>query len=70
MFHTRTSTPEHPECHWFRLAFKMALEALRLWFDCRLGRRGGLRAEASVSADIGLHRGVEPLKLALLFEVE
>jgi hypothetical protein len=47
----------------------MALEALRLWFDCRLGRRGGLRAEASVSGNIALHRGEEPLKLALLLGV-
>ena len=31
-------------CRALRLAFKMASEDLRLFFDCRCGRRGALRA--------------------------
>jgi hypothetical protein len=46
----------------------MASDALRLWFDSRIGGRNGLRAQASVGGDRASH-GVEPLKLALLFEV-
>jgi hypothetical protein len=65
--HTPVPTRESAECHCFRLAFKMASDALRLWFDCRFGRRNGLRARASVGGEYRASRGVEPLMLAMLF---
>jgi hypothetical protein len=65
--HTPVSARENAECHCFGLAFKMASNALRLWFDCRFGRRNGLRARASVGGEYRASRGVEPLELAMLF---
>ncbi|MDT5411230.1 MAG: hypothetical protein QOG14_3450, partial [Mycobacterium sp.] len=56
-FHTPVSTRESAECRRFRLAFKMGSDALRLWFDCRFGRRNGLPARASVGGEYRASRG-------------
>jgi hypothetical protein len=68
-FHTPVPSRESAECRCFRLAFKMASDALRLWFDCRFGRRNGLPARASVGGQYRASRGVAPPTLALLFGV-
>jgi hypothetical protein len=41
-----------------RLAFKMAPEALPLWFDFRFGCRGGLRGQAFVTGEYPIPRGM------------
>jgi hypothetical protein len=50
-----------------RLAFKMASEALRLWFDFRFGCRDGLRGQAFVTGEYPIPRGmVQRMDLAWL----
>jgi hypothetical protein len=41
-----------------RLAFKMASDALRLWFDFRFGCRDGLRGQAFVTGEYPTPRGM------------
>jgi len=66
--HRPAASPVRLASPCWRLAFKMASDALRWWFGSRFGGRNEYGAQASVGGKQQAPNGSQPLKSVVLFE--